>query len=442
MSIALPAHGLPVLARRRRPELVAPEQLGLSWLLTLRWGAVVGQATALVLAWALLELALPYTLLFALVVFTAITNAALTHWGTSSPHPRRLPAVLALDVVVLTTLLAASGAAGNPFTVFYLVHIALAALLLEEHLAWSLVALTVVCFAALFFVPAHVVHAHEPWRLHLTGMWIAYVLAASFVAHFVGRVSRAMRDRDRRLAEIASLSAQNERLASLSSFSANAAHELGSPLATIGLAAKELAIGIRRDPSSTTLESDAELICREVARCREILAGLSARAGESVGEMPVRTTLQRVVDELRGSMAPALVERLRVSFDDDAAALGETLVVPVKTLAQMLHNLVRNAFDAHEDAGIDGSVELRIEASRQLCFHVLDRGAGFAPEVRAQLGEPFVTTKLERGGLGLGVYLARAYAERTGGYLLVQTRAGGGTDVELCLARDALWGDA
>lgn len=424
------------------PRTDTEVQLGLSWLLKLRWGAVAGQLLALIVVRVFLALDLPYVLLFGLVSFTAASNALLMLVGQPSASTWRLPGVLAVDVGVLTVMLAASGGASNPFTVFFLLHVALAAVLLEARLAWAVVALTVGSFGALFILPSQhlVFHDHGSWSMHLVGMWIAYVLAAGFVAYFVGRVSRAIRQRDQRLAEVASLAAQNERLATLSSFSANAAHELGSPLSTIGLAAKELARGIRRASPESGLASDADLVCREVARCREILADLSARAGESVGEMPVRATPPRVVEELQRVMAPALVPHLRVSYVSETS-LDASLVAPVKTLALMLHNLIRNAFEAQEDADVLTPIELRIEAGERLCFHVLDRGTGPTDEVRAKLGEPFVTTKAERGGLGLGVYLARSYAERTGGYLLFQPRDGGGSDVELCLPRDAVRGD-
>ncbi|MFO7179222.1 MAG: HAMP domain-containing sensor histidine kinase [Pseudomonadota bacterium] len=434
----------PVVVRGRRAELAAADtevELGLSWLLKVRWGAVAGQLVALAFVRFVLALDLPYLPLLGLVAFTAVSNAALTFWGRPAADTWMLPVVLAVDVVVLTAMLATSGGASNPFTVFFLVHVALAALLLEARLAWAIVSLTTIAFATLFFLPAHSTthhhHDHSAWSAHLVGMWVAYVLAAGFVAHFVGRVSRAIRERDRRLAEVAHLAAQNERLATLSSFSANAAHELGSPLATIGLASKELAIALRRDAPDSPLAADAELVCREVARCREILAELSARAGESVGEMPVRTTPGGIVEELLRRTAPKLAAHVRVRYVD-AASEHAAIVAPKKTIAQLLHNLIRNAFDAHEEAEVDTPVELYVEAGEQLRFLVRDRGKGLSPEVRAKIGEPFVTTKAGRGGLGLGVYLARAYAERTGGALTFRARAEGGTEVELCLARDAL----
>lgn len=418
-------------------------QLGLSWLLRLRWGAVCGQLLTVLAARFAVAPDFSYPTLLTLIAFTAASNTCLMLWSPAAPHTWRLPVVLVVDVLVLMLMLAASGGASNPFTVFFLMHVALAALLLDAALAWAVVALTIHAFAALFFVPSpHIGHAdHAPWSTHLVGMWVAYALAAGFIAHSVGRVSRAIRARDRRLADVASLAAQNERLATLSSFSANAAHELGSPLATIGLAAKELALAARRAAPGHELAADAELICREVARCRQILGDLSARAGESVGEMPVRTTPVRIVDELLRSMSPALLPHLHVVYDH-ATAKTSPIVAPVRALAQVLHNLVRNAFDAQDEAGVEAPITLRIRARARLCFHVLDRGAGFSAGVHARLGEPFVTTKAERGGLGLGIYLARAYAERTGGALRFHARPGGGADVELCLARDALRGDA
>jgi two-component system sensor histidine kinase RegB len=452
MSTAVHVSGLAASASAGVQEVVSADhsrtqvrsesdqQVRLAWLLKLRWGAVGGQLAVLAFVRVILDLDLPYLALVGLTTFTALTNAALLIFPSRPAKDWRLPAVLVTDSVVLTAMLALSGGVTNPFTVFFLVHVALASLLLEPRLAWTLVVLTVVAFASLFFLPAQhmLLHHHGgAFSAHLVGMWVAYALAAAFVAQFVGKMSRAIRERDRRLSAIAGLASQNERLATLSGFSANAAHELGSPLATIGLAAKELAIAIRRGQPKPSLEADADLVCREVARCREILADLSSRAGESVGEMPVHTTPRRVVEELARLMSPKLAPHFHATFADEAASSCD-IVAPVRTLSQMLHNLIRNAFEAQEEAGVDVPVELRVVVGERLCLHVLDRGKGLPEHVRARFGEPFLTTKGDRGGLGLGIYLARAYAERTGGNLVFQDRAEGGSDVELCLTRNAV----
>lgn len=182
-SSALEAPGL-AGQRNVDPRTDTEVQLGLSWLLKLRWGAVAGQLIALIVVRVLLGLDLPYVPLLGLVSFTAASNALLTLADRPATSTWRLPGVLTVDVAVLTAMLAASGGASNPFTVFFLVHVALAALLLEARLAWAVVALTVASFGALFLLPSQhlVFHEHGPWSTHLVGMWIAYVLAAGFVA--------------------------------------------------------------------------------------------------------------------------------------------------------------------------------------------------------------------------------------------------------------------
>jgi len=335
---------------------------------------------------------------------------------------------------VLTIILLVAGGPNNPFSVFFLVHVALAALLLEARAAWGMVGLTVLAFASLYLLPSHSPAFHgemHQWSLHLIGMWLAYALAAIFIAHFIGKVSRALRARERQLSEVQQIAVQNERLATLSSFSANAAHELATPLATIGLAAKELSHGLQ-DTSLPQLQSDATLICEEIARCRTILADLSSRAGESIGEMPIRTTPARLIEELQLLLAPHQRLSLSIEFATPETA-QQPIVAPQRTLAQILCNLIRNAFDAHEDSGREDIVILHIEAGNELCFQILDRGLGLTPDVQAQLGNPFITTKARRGGLGLGIYLAHSYAVRTGGHLTFHPRNGGGTEARLCL---------
>lgn len=423
------------------------QRLGLTWLRKLRWGAALGQVSILTVAWLVLRLELPVAPLLALVGFTALSNAALALVPLRLDRGFLLPTVLILDVLVLSALLAFSGGAANPFTVFFLVHVALAAVLLEPPLAWSMVLLTVGSFGALFLLPTdHTMHhdmmhhdmmhhaSAAPWSAHLLGMWVAYAFAASFVTFFVGKVSRAIREQDAKLAAVAK---QNERLATLSSFSATAAHELGSPLSTIGLAAKELRLGLLHTENGAALRADAELVCQEVARCRQILSGLSSRAGQTVGEMPVSTTASQVLDALRQMLSPRLAARVQFEFADETSISGR-LVAPVHTLSQMLHNLVRNALEAHDGVGSSEQVEVTVRVADRVEFHVLDRGPGLSRELAERLGTPFVTTKSEEGGLGLGVYLVRSYAERMHGSLSFHERSGGGLDVELCFARDSL----
>jgi two-component system, sensor histidine kinase RegB len=434
-------------AGRDRARPIAPEpsdsELGLAWFLRLRWVAILGQAVAVGVARFVFQQELPYPALLGLIGLTLASNGLLVFWsrvlGSRSRLNLVLGLVLSLDVLLLGSMIALSGGVSNPFTVLFLVHVALSAVLLEMRWTWLVVGLTSATFGALFLLPTsgHAMHGHGPWSGHLLGMWIAYGLAATFVAYFVGKVAHAMRERDQRLAEIAKLAEQNRRLALLSSFSANAAHELGSPLATMNLAAEELASALLASAAPESLQSDANLIHTEVRRCRDILATLSARAGESMGEMPSSLELGRLVEDVLRLVPRSQKRQIEVHFVAPAGA-DTKLVAPPKTLTQMLHNLIRNAFEAQSETGREEAIELEVAATEQIRFTLKDRGPGLSPAVSGRLGEPFVTTKGEHGGFGLGVYLARSYAERTGGALSFRGREGGGVEVELRLPRNAL----
>ena len=415
-------------------------RLGLAWLVRVRYGAVALFALALVVGRFALGLEVQYGFTVALLGLTLATNLVLSSYQARA-HRIVLSSVLSLDVATLAIILALSGGAANPFSVFFLVHVALAAVLLTPAMAWGFVLLTVLSFGSLFLVPMPGHHHHHhggsgsSFSTHLMGMWLAYALSAGFVAYFVGRVSRAVRKLDREAAELRILAVQNERLATLTSFSATAAHELASPLSTIALAAEELEGAAARLPADSGIDEDISLIRREIRRCRDILHELSSRAGESMGEMPARATLGEIIERLLAQLSPRLAARLQVEFSDSALR-EHAIVTTQQTLVYLLHGLIRNAFEA-EDEGQDATVTLLVERAELVHFRVLDRGTGVRGDVLNRIGEPFVTTKSDRGGLGLGLFLARAFAERAGGAFVLRPRVGGGTEAELSLPERA-----
>jgi two-component system sensor histidine kinase RegB len=409
-------------------------RLGLAWLVRVRYGAVALFACTLFVCRFGLGLEVDYAWIAALLGLTLVSNLVLSSQQARAPKVV-LPFVLGLDVTTLAVSLALSGGAANPFSVFFLVHVALAAVLLRPALSWLFVMLTSISFGTLFALPApgHEHHAHgAAFSAHLAGMWIAYALSAAFVAYFVGTVSRAVRKLDREAAELRILSLQNERLATLTSFSATAAHELASPLSTIALAAEELEVSAGKLLDGARLDEDIQLIRREIRRSRDILTELSSRAGESMGEMPMSTTPADLVDGVLSQLSPRLARQLEVEFENEAAR-QLSIVTTKQTVIYLLHSLLRNAFEAEEEAQVAGGVRLVVDLDRLLRFRVLDRGRGIRADVLPHIGEPFVTTKGERGGLGLGLFLARAFAERVGGVFALRTRSGGGTEVEFSL---------
>lgn len=422
-------------------SIATAPKIGLAWLLRLRWLAILGQLAITALAVLGLGLSLPLPLIIGLIAVTGTTNLALTWWlRAHEPSSRALTAVLLLDVLTLTGLLLGAGGASNPFSVFYLVHVALASLLLAPRRAWLVAAFTSLSFGSLFVLPSHTIdpHAmhmhHGASALHLQGMWLAYTLAAGFVVHFVSRVASALSSRERELFELQRSAVRHEKLASLSTLAAGAAHELGTPLATIALVAKELERGLERAAEASDLIADARLIRQEVERCRDILQQMAARAGEGAGEMLAPVQVSGVERELSAALGPRSAQ---VAFERQGAL--DELIAPKRLLVQVLANLVRNAFDAQAEAGSSEPVRVvtRVEQG-SAAFEVLDSGAGIAMDARERVGEPFFTTKPAGRGLGLGVFLARAFAEKMGGELVLSARPEGGTMARLTVPRDML----
>lgn len=416
-------------------------KIGLAWLVRLRWLAIAGQIAITALAVLELKVSLPLMVVAALISITAVSNLGLTLWlRTHEPSARALFAVLVLDVLTLTGLLLSAGGAANPFSVFYLVHVALSALLLAPYRAWLVAALTSLAFGSLFVLPSHAIDAHAMHMhhgastLHLQGMWLAYSLAAGFVVHFVSRVASALQAREHELFELQRSAVRHEKLASLSTLAAGAAHELGTPLGTIALVSKELEHALTRGTALAELTRDARLIRQEVERCREILQQMAARAGEGAGEMLAQVDIRGVERSLSDTLGPGAAQ---VVFER-VGSLTE-LVAPKRLLVQVLANLVRNAIEAQAESGAAQPIRVvtHVEAERA-AFEVLDFGAGIPAHALCRVGEPFFTTKPAGRGLGLGVFLARAFAERMGGDLTLAARPGGGTVARLTVPRDML----
>ncbi|MEO7111471.1 MAG: ATP-binding protein [Polyangiaceae bacterium] len=406
----------------------------LRWLLRMRWGAVIGQAATILGTLLLFRLPLPLVALAVIILVTAMSNVVLQRWmrSTRSVSSRLVAAVLAFDTLSLGALLYFTGGPSNPFSVLFLVQITIAALVLGTGTTAAIVMLSAAAYAFLFFanVPlAGMEHMHHSgtsaFNLHLQGMFVAFTLAAVLIAYFVTRVSGALRQRDAQLEGAQRLAATNERLASLSTLAAGAAHELGTPLATIAIASKELERAAQLLSGADALREDAVLIRREVDRCRDIVQQMSAQAGGAAGEVPEKTDAKAIALELRRRLDEARSARLDVRADASTA-----FVVPSRALVQTLGSLVKNAFEATSDA--TAHVVLAIDsAGDRIRFSVMDEGTGMTAEELAHVGEPFFTTKDPGAGMGLGVFLARAFADRLGGTLAFASTSPRGTKVVL-----------
>jgi len=437
---ALGAAVIPTVAASR-PDVAHPPaptafdergRVHLSWLVQLHWWAILGQTVVVVAAEAITGIALPTTTLVALLVLEVVGNFALGAWASRAPvTDAAIVVVMLLDVFVLTVLLDLTGGVTNPFTTLYLVNVALGAVLLPPRWSWGLMGATLAGYGGLFVHEALVGPSHHVRIMvttqqmiegHLRGTWVAGALTSIFVVFFVQRVSLALAQREQELHQARSLAARREKLASLATLAAGAAHELGTPLGTIAIVAKELQRSLASDPRPE-VSNDLQLVREMVARCREILNRMSAHAGEHAGESLERITAARWVKvALDGLPSPQRVEIEEVA--PDAAVVG-----PPRALADALRSLLKNGIQASPPAA---PVVLRITcANGRVHAMVRDRGTGMSAEVLARVGEPFFTTKGPGDGMGLGLFLTRALAEQLGGKFHVASCTGQGTEASI-----------
>jgi two-component system sensor histidine kinase RegB len=394
------------------------QRANFAWLIQLRFCALAGQAVTIGVVALALGIDLPLVGLGAILAVELGGNLACV-WRARRPAPIReglVAGVMALDILYLTALLFLTGGPSNPFSVLYLVHIALGAVVLRPAWAWTVVGLSAGGFAALFAVRDADAHT-EHMRLHLEGMWVAFALAAAFTVIFVTRVTHALAAREEELAQARDLTARHERVASLATLAAGAAHELATPLATIATAAKELVRGAENGEDAL---ADAKLIREQVERCRTILRQMAADAGEEPGDASTPMAVRALVDASLDGLADAGRVRVVAERGDATARL------PVHAVTQSLRALVKNALDATAAAG--GSISLRCRVvDARLHVEVEDAGPGMPPEVLARAGEPFFTTKPPGRGMGLGLFVTRSTIERLGGRLVLESTPGAGT---------------
>jgi two-component system, sensor histidine kinase RegB len=408
--------------------------VNIQWLARLRWAEIAGQAATVLAAQFLLGGTLPIAALLSVISIGLVSNLAveLYFFGDRrragvTPRPVaewQLALVMMLDIAILTALLYLTGGPHNPFSFLYLVQIALAAVLVRARWTWMLVGLSFIGFGILLT-------SHQPLAIpddnRAYGAWVALGVASAFVVHFLLRITAALAQRERELTEARGLAARQERLASLATMAAGAAHELSTPLGTVALAAKELERALADNHAE--LAADARLIREQVGRCRSILEQMAQGAG-TVGEGVSACT----VGELLAETLVGIRESPRV-LDEIPDEVAQTqLRMPPRAVSQALRSLVTNAQDASPPTA---AVVITAHLDRDvLAISIRDRGAGIPAEVMARIGEPFFTTKQPGRGMGLGIFLARAVIEGVGGNMEIDTSPGGGTEVRVRLPCD------
>lgn len=412
--------------------------LALPWVVRLRYGIVCGEAAILAGMTVAFRLNVPLFWMLTTLAVVFSSNVVLNRrpaFATSFPQ-QTLSAIFVLDTVCLTVLLGLTGGPANPFSLLYLVQITISAVVLPKAWRWALGALSTVCFGLLFPfhlpVPAFEAHhASEGLSPHLVGMWIAFIVAAGLITFFTGKVSDELRERELDVLTLQEKVSKNERLASLATLAAGAAHELGTPLGTIAIVSRELERYAATLVDGGEIQEDARLIRAEVERCRLILQRMSAEGAEPVGESPRVIRLLDLVFETARQFPEPQRAFIRLDVSDQQVSV----VLPVQATLQSLGALIKNALDASSP-----DEQVTVGAVREgscVAFSVSDRGQGMPEAVLRRVAEPFFTTKEPGKGMGLGTFLVRTFAERLGGDLSFESIPGKGTTATLHLPINA-----
>ncbi len=397
------------------------------WFIRLRWFAFLGQVAVLALAAFIFRLTLPWELLVGIVLLIPVSNLlAETALTKNISQINLVGGLLALDTIILTAVLFQAGGPMNPFSIVYLLHVVLAAVILTPLWTWTITGLSSAAYALLFFsfrpVPEWHHHGmHEGFSLHLHGMLFAYMAVSVLVAYFLNKIVGELRKKERRLERLENLSANQQRLASLTTITAGAAHELGTPLGTIAIVSHELERALLAQGADHALLEDVALLKSETARCKNVLQELAEKTGDLMGEVPQRVAVADVVTDA----LEVIAEKERVLLR--GATSAEFFLTPRKAVTLALRAIVKNALEASGE-----KVEVNVEKNgAEIVFVVRDEGEGMDEELLERVGEPFFSTKGQGKGMGLGVYLARLTLEQLGGSVRYASARRQGTTVWL-----------
>ncbi len=403
-------------------------RLRVDTLVRLRWLAVAGQLVAILIVHFGLGFPLPIVWCLVAVAASAALNIGLRLTFERNHRLADWPAtaLLTFDLLQLASLLYLTGGLDNPFVVLALAPVVIGAVSLPRGQAACLVALMIALALLLAFN-----HWPMPWiegaalslpPVYRAGIWVALGLAGLFVALYAGRVAEEARLLSDALAATELVLAREQHLSQLDGLAAAAAHELGTPLATIALVTKEWS----RHPDALPVHDDLDLVSQQVRRCREILGKLTS-LGNDPGSMLTHMTLSVLLEEVVQPHRNFDVE-VKVSLSGPPP---EPVCSRSPGVLYGLGNIVENAVDFARSA-----VEARASwTSSEIVVTITDDGPGFAPEILANLGEPYVTTRAtdrrakidETTGLGLGLFIAKTLLERSGAIVRIANRGGAET---------------
>ncbi len=389
--------------------------LRLQTIVRLRWLAVGGQSVAVVIVAFWLRFPLPLAACAALIAFLAWVNAYLTvrYPAAHRLQPLAAFALLGLDLTQLTALLFITGGLSNPFAPLVCVPVIISSASQPKRHSIALACLAVIGITALAFTPFPL-----PWypgvvlmvpSLLTAGFWFAIVSTTAFAAFYTYRVSLEANQLSDALAATELVLQREKHLSQLDGLAAAAAHELGTPLATITVVAKEMERELGKDPR---FGEDVHLLRSQSERCRDILRRLTTLSSEDEAHMR-HLPLSSLIEEV---MAPHREFGIRLNLVELSDRASEPVGNRNAGILYGLGNLLENAVD-YAKKEVTVTVAHTPDIVR---VTIEDDGDGYAPDILSRIGEPYVTQRQKvdsAGGLGLGLFIAKTLLERSGAKL-------------------------
>ena len=406
-------------------------------LVQLRWLAVGGQLATILGVQFVLGVQLPLTEMLTLVAALCMFNlASWLRWRTAAGEISNAELFMGLlvDVSLLSALLYYSGGIANPFIFLYLLQVAVGAVLLKPRYIWVMVALTSLCFVVLtvwnrplilpdLVGPALSVH-------YIGGLLVCFTLNAALLVIFIHRISKNLRQRDARLADLRQSATEQEHIVRMGLLASGAAHELGTPLATLSVILGDWSHSapLANDP---VLADEIKMMQLQLQRCKTIVSGILMSAGELRAEASVATTLHVFLDQLVDEWRAARPTQV---LDYSRSDLIDRPMMSDAALKQMVGNVLDNGIDAAPSHPL----KLRVECTNNwLVLIVQDAGPGFTREMLKNFAKPYHSSK-SRPGSGLGLFLSVNVARTLGGTIEASNLAGGGAEVVVKLPLAAL----
>ncbi len=420
-------------------------QSNLKRLLAIRAIVFLCQLLALIYAWGMLDLPLQYAVILLILLLFVVLNL-LVWWRLHQPWPvteREFAGHLLLDILGLSLLLYITGGASNPFVSYLLVPVIISAAALSRGYTLAMAGTGMACYTLLlfFFQPlpelspaimgpvtgAAEEHEHHissvvvngqlsGLNLHISGMWVNFLVSAGLITWFVTRMAAEIRDQDAQLARLREESLRDEQILSVAIQAAGTAHELGTPLNTMAVVLREMEHEYANDLDAL---KDILLLQRQVGQCKQSLRRLVSEADYGKARQEQWQPLKTLVEEI--------LDRWRLLRPEVKLTLIEPVIAPAPwvhldpSLRQAILNLLDNAADVSPE-----HIEMRLFwSTSEWGLVIRDHGPGLPGELMENGGMGLFSNKPD--GMGVGLMLSQASINRLGGSVTLRPHPEGGT---------------